>query len=192
MCFASRCLFEVRLFSMFTILCSRFDHCTDIRYDFVVTMRLPVGIVGFGYGEWTGHLKHINELEHWHGFYSPCLFLVAFCMYVFILDIASDPGEVRRGRSSHVCSNCRERKPHVQIRGAEAWLPDKKYVVVDDDPEKSMSETNPISKLNYQWHCPSWARQAFGNCESKGLGNSSTTTRTCLEETLAEHRFAEG
>ena len=51
------------------------------------------------------------------GFYSPCLFRVAFCMYVFVLDIASDPGEVRRGRSSHVCSNCREIRP--QIRGAE-------------------------------------------------------------------------
>ena len=32
----------------------------------------------------------------------------------------------------------------------------------------------------------------FGNCESNGLGNSSTTARTCLEETLCEHRFPEG
>ena len=28
-----------------------------------MTMLLPVGIVGFGYGNWTGHLEHMWDAE---------------------------------------------------------------------------------------------------------------------------------
>ena len=118
------------------------------------------------------------------GFHSP-LILVAFSMASFSIS----PAILVKCEDENVSMFV----PTVEKEGrAETWLQKKKYLVVVGEQHSFTSTFKGTSQNNYRWNYPSWARQADGNSESKGSGNSSTTSRICLEETPCERRFPEG